>query len=166
MCTVNLGDRVARWLRCCVTNRKVAGSVGYWPKWRGTKLKKVEHELSKIRATFCDGHSGRRIRPNIAGPTLGTILRSYDHDPTRGTHRGAAASGWLLLQCFGNGRSGTEIDPREYRAWTAGAWRHTRISGPWPIRGGVDVTQCCTWAEKCVNLLQCEVTGQGNVCEV
>jgi len=64
---------------------------GYWPKWCGTELKKVEHALSKITATFCDVHAGRRIRTNIAGPTLGTILRSYDHDPTSGTQRGAAA---------------------------------------------------------------------------
>jgi len=56
-------------------------------------LKKFEHDLSKITATYCDGHAGRRIRPNIAGPTLGNILKSYDDDPTRGTHRGAAASG-------------------------------------------------------------------------
>ena len=76
-------------------------------------VKKVEHALGKITATFCDGHAGRRIRPNIAGPTLGTIFRSYFHDPTRGTHRGAAAPRRLLLQCFGNCRSGTEIDPCE-----------------------------------------------------
>ena len=58
------------------------------PKWCGTELKKVEHALSKITATFCDRHAGRRIGPNIAGPTLGIILRSCDHYPTRGTHHG------------------------------------------------------------------------------
>ena len=42
---------------------------------------------------FCDGHARRRIRPNIAGPSSGTILRSYDHEPIRRTHRGVAASG-------------------------------------------------------------------------
>jgi len=57
---------------------------------RGTEVKVLCYKsegrwfdaLSKITANFCDGHAGRRIRPNIAGPTLGTILRSYDHDPT------------------------------------------------------------------------------------
>ena len=65
---------------------------GYWPKWFGTELKKAEHALSKITATSCDRHAGRRIRTNIAEPTLGIILRSYDYDSTRGTHRRAAES--------------------------------------------------------------------------
>jgi hypothetical protein len=73
--------------------RDTGRCYGYWPKWCGTESKRVEHALSKITATFCDGHAGRRIRPNIAGPTPGTILRHYDHRPIRRTHSGVAASG-------------------------------------------------------------------------
>jgi len=60
---------------------------GFWPKWRGIEFKKVEHAMSKITATFCDGHAGRRIQINIARTKK--MKQKYT---IRGTQRGAAAS--------------------------------------------------------------------------
>jgi len=57
------------------------------------RIKESKACTEQITVTFCDGHAARRVSPNIAGQTLGNLLRSYDHDLTRGTHRGAAASG-------------------------------------------------------------------------
>jgi len=125
---------------------------GYWPKWCGTELKKVEHTLTKIRATFCDGDAGGRIRPNIAGPTLGTILRSYDHDPTRGHNVERQRRGdscYSALVTVGVERKST------HKSKVRGPQEHEgiRAEASLGLLGeGMDVTQYFTWAAKCVNL--------------
>jgi len=117
-----------------------------------------------LRRTRWKAYQAKHRRTNVGNFLEILWPRSHERDtPWSG------GVGVTPVIVYGNSRSGTEIDPCEYGAWTAGAWRHKSTSGPWPMSDGMDVIQCCTWAAKCANLaLLCSVKwgGQGNVCEV
>ena len=87
LCTMNvLGTAVAQWLRCCTTNRKVAGSIpagvigifhwhkihpiALWP-WGRLSLKQ-----KWVPGTFPGGKDGRCVRLTTLPPSCAVVMKS------------------------------------------------------------------------------------------